>query len=222
MLFPTTCVDNFFDNPKAVRELAYSLERSPSPEGNWPGSRTDALHIVAPEYYNFFSKKLFSLFYNFNLQTTSWEISTYFQFIEPYSQNKSVNVGWVHKDDDTTLSGLIYLNENAPLNCGTSLFIPKNIGAIPINGEAKHNFFKLKDSISEEEYVKKLEENNALFTETVTVNNIYNRMICYDGANYHRANSFMCDSSEPRLTQVFFAHKVISDWFPVPSMRAVQ
>lgn len=221
MFFPVTCVDNFFDDPKAVRELAYSLDRVPAEDGAWPGSRTEALHIVAPEYYNFFATKLFSLFYDFKCQKANWEIGTYFQFIDPYSENEDVNRGWVHKDNGIMLAGVIYLNQNANLDAGTSIFMPKNVGAIPINKVEKHSFFKDSTSISEVEYVKKLEENNNLFVETATIGNVYNRMICYDGANFHRANGFNSGTDEPRLTQVFFVNKVESDWFPIPSMRSV-
>ena len=221
MLFPTTCVDNFFDNPNAVRELAYSLDRAPAKNGEWPGSRTEPLHIVAPEYHNFFSTKLFSLFYDFSCQKVDWDIGTYFQFLEPYSQNKLANVGWVHKDDAFTLAGVIYLNENQQLDSGTSLFTPKKLGALPIHDNEKHNFYKRESNITEDEYIKKLQENNNLFTETITISNVYNRMICYDANNYHKANGFTSETGEPRLTQVFFVRKVVSDWFPIPSMRAV-
>jgi hypothetical protein len=221
MLFPTTCVDNFFDNPNVVRELAYSLERAPDKEGKWPGSRTEPLHIVAPDYHNFFSSKLFSLFYDFKCQKVGWDVVTYFQFLEPYSQNELVNVGWVHKDEEATFAGVVYLNENAQLGAGTSLFTPKKLGGVPIHTTEKHNFYKFESNTTEDEYVKKLQENNNLFTETMTIGNVYNRMICYDAANYHRANGFTSGANEPRLTQVFFVRKVISNWFPIPSMRAV-
>jgi hypothetical protein len=221
MLFPTTCIDNFFDNPKLIRELAYSLEHFADPEGRWPGTRTKQLHEVAPEYNNFFTCKLLSMFYNFKRQEVNWEIESYFQFIEPYGKDEEPNVGWVHKDNNAALAGLVYLNEDADLASGTSLFNPKRIGNTPINYLAQRNFYKLNNNISKAEYIEKLKENNDLFTETVTIGNVYNRLICYDGATYHRANSFNSGTNEPRLTQVFFVNKITTDWFPIPSMRSV-
>lgn len=219
MLFPTLCVDNFFDDPKAVRELAYSLQRAPDPEGNWPGSRTGLLHEVAPEYHTYFSTKLFKLFYDFNVQNVNWVVHTCFQFIEPYGEGKDVNVGWVHKDASSVLAGIVYLNENPELSSGTSLYTPKRMGITSINTDCKKGFFT-NSGVDETEYVKKLNENNDLFTETLTVGNVYNRLVCYDGANYHKANGFS-GGDEPRLTQVFFVRKVVADWFPIPSMRSV-
>lgn len=221
MLFPTTCIDNFFDNPKAVRELAYSLVHSADPEGKWPGTRTKPLHEVAPEYNDFFNRKLFNVFYDFRVHQLTWEVTSYFQFINPYGEDEELNVGWVHRDKDTVLAGVVYLNEGASVCSGTSLFSPKHIGATPINGAYKNSFYKLDAGVSKDEYVKKREENNNLFTETATIGNVYNRLICYDGATYHKANSFNSGTDEPRLTHVFFVRKVTADWFPIPSMRAI-
>jgi hypothetical protein len=221
MLFPTTCIDNFFDNPKAVKELAYSLEYSSDPAGNFPGTRTKPLHVVAPEYNDFFNRKLFSLFYDFKEHQINWDVQSYFQLIEPYGEDEELNVGWVHRDNATVLAGVVYLNEDASLASGTSLFNPKHIGAIAINSADKQNFYKLNNKISKAEYIEKRNENNNLFTETVTVGNVYNRLVCYDGATYHRANNFNSGTNEPRLTQVFFVNKVVADWFPIPSMRFV-
>jgi hypothetical protein len=221
MLFPTTCIDNFFDNPKAVRELAYSLEYSSHPAGIFPGTRTKALREVAREYDDFFNRKLFSIFYDFSEHQVDWDVQSYFQRIEPYGEDEELNVGWVHRDSATVLAGVVYLNENANLASGTSFFNPKHIGGIAINNDDKQNFYRLNNSISKAKYIEKRNENNNLFTETITVGNVYNRLICYDGATYHRANNFNSGTNEPRLTQVFFVKSLNTDWFPIPSMRSV-
>jgi hypothetical protein len=129
MLFPTMCVDNFFDDPKSVRELACSLEYYPEPNGIWPGKRTKPLHEVASKYNNFFNSKLFNLIYDFKKQELSWEVDSYFQLIEPYGNNPNTNVGWVHKDNNSILAGVVYLNENPEISSGTSdsLSITKSI-----------------------------------------------------------------------------------------------
>lgn len=219
MLFPTTCIDGFFEDPKAIRALALSLECSPDPEGMWPGKRTKMLHEVLPEYSNFFNAKLMRTFYDFRKHDINWEIESYFQFIEPYGKNAEVNEGWVHKDKDTIFAGVVYLNENPELAAGTSLFARKTVYTDAIHNSIKHDFFKDSTSVDEKTYVEKLKENNSLFTETLTVGNVFNRMVCYDGAHYHRANSFIC-GDEPRLTQVFFVRNLKADWYPVPSMRS--
>ena len=85
--------------------------------------------------------------------------------------------------------------------------------------DEKHSFFKDSNSIDESSSIQKLKDNNNSFTETLTVGNVFNRLVCYDGSYYHRANSFLC-GDEPRLTQVFFVRNLTADWFPIPSMQA--
>lgn len=219
MLFPTTCIDNFFEDPAAIRALALSLESNPDPEGMWPGKRTKMLHEVLPEYSNFFNAKLMRTFYDFRKHQINWQVESYFQLIEPYGPDADVNEGWVHKDKDSVLAGVVYLNEKPEITAGTSLFARNSVTTDAIHNDDKHAFFKDPNAVDKEAYVKKLKENNSLFTETLTVGNVYNRMVCYDGAYYHRANSFLC-GTEPRLTQVFFVRNLNADWYPIPSMRS--
>ena len=40
VLFPTTVVDDFFDNPHDVRKLALSTKFYPNKDGRWPGARS--------------------------------------------------------------------------------------------------------------------------------------------------------------------------------------
>jgi hypothetical protein len=219
MYFPTTCIDGFFDDPKMVRDLAYSLERTADPEGKWPGTRTKPLHEVAPEYNNIFNNKLFSTFYDFKRHQVHWEVESYFQFIEPYGEDADINTGWVHRDGNCVFAGVVYLNQDADIKAGTSLYNRKTMQSNTLHGEEKEQFFKDQNSIDREVYLAKLKENNDAFVETLTVGNVYNRLVCYDGAHFHKANNFMC-GDEPRLTQVFFVKNVMADWYPIPSMRA--
>lgn len=219
MLFPTVCIDGFFEDPKEIRELAFSLPRKSDPEGLWPGERTAPLYEVAPEYNEFFNKKLMSAFYDFKKHNITWQVDSYFQFIHPHGPTQDVNEGWVHRDHETVLAGVVYLNEKPELSAGTSLFSKNSVMADCIYADNKHEFFKDQSSVDKDTYVEKLKENNSRFTETLTVGNVYNRMVCYDGAYYHRANSFLC-GDEPRLTHVFFVKNLNADWYPIPSMRS--
>lgn len=220
MYFPTLCVDNFFDNPKEVVDLAYSLPRYPAGAGGWPGERTFPLCMGAPEYNNFFNKKLFSLFYDLEKDNVSWEVDSYFQFTTPYGDTPEVNSGWVHADASRVLAGVVYLNERPDPAAGTSLFKRKRLGVEQIHTEYKRKYYLDKNSIDEATYLNKLKENNDLFEETLNVSNVYNRLVCYDGSQFHKANGFSC-GGEPRLTQVFFVKKVNADRLPIPYMRSI-
>jgi hypothetical protein len=217
MYFPITCVDNFFDNPQEVRDLALSLEFNES-SPTYPGKRTKELYEVAPDYFDYFCKKLMSIFYDFDEKNVSWQISTTFQKIEPF-KNKQLNKGWVHADSKTMFAGIVYLNNNSSLESGTSIYKPKTIGLKPTNIEQKHKFFATNEG--DEEMIKCLNENNERFIETITFKNVYNRMICYGGEQYHGVNSYIA-GEEPRLTQVFFVQKVLADWYPIPNSKMVK
>ena len=45
MTFPVTIVDNFFDDPDAIVEVANNLKYFNPQGGHWPGTRTKNLHI---------------------------------------------------------------------------------------------------------------------------------------------------------------------------------
>ena len=54
--FPTTVIDNFFDNPDEVVKMAASdkIEWRPSPEGRFPGLRSQPLHMLDEEFWDYF------------------------------------------------------------------------------------------------------------------------------------------------------------------------
>lgn len=220
MYFPSICVDNFFNNPDSVRELAMSLEFKSSTNRPWPGKRSASLSTVSQNYFHQFCDKLFSLTFDFKKhKNISWAVDTYFQLIEPDSY-MDINKGWVHQDH-CIYAGVIYLTPGIDLECGTSLYKPKKSFEIPINQEYKEEMFLNFSSEKEKEYLKKLEENNLQFVETAKFNNVYNRLVAYDGHAYHAVNNFSGRERKPRLTQVFFVEEISSTYFPIPSSKQV-
>ena len=100
------------------------------------------------------------------------------------------------------MGGLIYLNPTIDPDCGTSLF---QINETPtLNDSAKDDFY-LKGI--DNDFDESLKKHNGSFTETVRFQNIYNRLISFDGHTAHGANSLYTDI-QPRLTQVFFVKKL--------------
>jgi hypothetical protein len=216
-------VDNFFANPNLIRNYALTLDFQSTDNNPWPGKRTQPLHTISESYFNAFCRKLFSLTFDLkNYNTISWSVDTYFQLIEPQSYGP-INRGWIHRDDDaTTYAGIIYLTPGIDINCGTSLFKSKNLYSNPINADTKKDMFLNFDKNNIEQYSEKLEDNNSQFIETAKFNNIYNRLVAYDGSQYHGVNQFTGSEQLPRLTQVFFAKQISSPWFPIPSSQQVQ
>jgi hypothetical protein len=210
MLFPTVCVDNFYDDPDKVRELALSLEYTRS-SGRYPGKRTQLLHEIEPIFFQKFCSKLFSLYYDYNFCTVSWQVASSFQIIPSYGPKEDLkNMGWVHQDDGNIMAGIIYLTPDINLDSGTSIF--KLVGDTYVNNPPeKINF--LQDDKDEDAYISSLQDNRKNFIETARFQNVYNRMISFDAEQYHGVNSFYTEG-EPRLTQTFFVTSVESNSKP--------
>ena len=71
MLFPITCVDDFYSEPDNIRDFALSLEYGKDELSNFPGQRTKMLHEIDSYFFNIFCEKIFSLFFNLSL---SWSL----------------------------------------------------------------------------------------------------------------------------------------------------
>jgi hypothetical protein len=225
MYFPTICVDNFFDEPDKVRELAYSLEYNTCHQSNssWPGLRTKPLHQICDDFFQLFCQKFLRLFFDYkNNKPTNWGIEAAFQRF-PVGQYGNISSGWVHKDE-CPLAGLIYLNPEIDYSCGTSLFKPNkfisgmNTEYASLKDEQHLRF----DSKKEHLYENAKNEYNSNFTETVRFGNVYNRLICYSGDMYHGVQNFFGNENQERLTLVFFVDSIGATSFPIPRMRSIQ
>ena len=211
-LFPTICVDDFFEDPENIRNFALSQTFNYSPEGKYPGMRTEPLHKINPELFDYFTKKLFSIFYNFKIEKVNWMVSAYFQLIESYSDER-LNQGWIHLDDRSLFAGIIYLNKFSNSLAGTSLFDLKDNEIFDSDQITKHKFYKneLNDTAL---YIDLLENNNKKFEKTVEFKNKFNRLIAFDGSTFHKRDSYP-SKHEPRLTLVFFTHEIESNRLPL-------
>lgn len=223
MYFPILCVDNFYKNPDNVREFALSLDFSQSPEGNYPGYRTSALHKIDSTFVHIFCEKVFSLLYeNF---PKNWEMHTFFQKIYPYTEDSDsiINSGWTHIDIQNDFAGVIYLNKNADGKCGTSLYKPTeafDFNSVNSNFNIRNRLYnnnKLSD-IDIDEYRMVKTQHESMFEKTVDISNKFNRLILYDGKNWHKESNFHTSSEEDfRLTQVFFIKNL--EAFNTPLLR---
>lgn len=217
--FPVTIVDNFFEFPDGVREFALQQDFFKTENGRWPGSRSKLLSDISPELFDVFCKKLFGIFYNFNKTTVNWVVEATFQKVSPFSKNQNdlFNAGWIHSDDESIFSGIVYLNKDFPAETGTSIYNPV-ISKDNLNFSIKEKCaFYLGQNISDEEYLNALEKNNNQFKESIRVSNVFNRMVIFEGGEYHGVPSFYSGKDEDRLTLVFFVQEldIKKDTYPI-------
>ena len=220
MEFPTLIIDNFFEYPDKVLEFANTLEYFPDENATWPGKRSDPLHKVNRELFDYICLKIYRIFYPNGVD--SYKTSMTFQYIEPHAFD---NEGWIHQDK-AQFGGIIYLTKDPEVGTGTSLYKPKrgwfNTYSYETMTSSERHFRKTrsypdayKDKFDKDAYenVKKFYDDS--FEETVRVENIYNRLFMFSGTNYHGVPNF---GTKPRLTIAFFGRGIL-DMTPTPLNR---
>ena len=216
-LFPPMVVDDFYENVDAVREFALSCPFNVT-NPVYPGKRTESLHTISPKFFDYCSSKLLSLYYDFNTPV-NWTITTSFQLIEPYSNEKMniKNMGWIHKDLESVFAGILYLTPDADPDTGTRIYKLKN-GITDEDADTpqaeKHKLYgegKMSDA-----YTKEFTTHRSHFEETINIKNYYNRLLTFGAHCYHGVETVY--NKTPRLTQVFFV-KEISASVKAPLVR---
>jgi Family of unknown function (DUF6445) len=221
-LYPVTIVENFYENPDAIRKFALAqkftfCKELPNIEYVYPGCRTKDLSLLNKDLFDKICTKLVSIFHNTEHDYMRWLITTSFQ-----SVTEEYNQGVIHTDHNTIFAAVLYLTPNAPLDSGTSLF-------------------KKNKNFNEAKYQRALEENDerfkageiamdtsyhSMFDEIVRVNNVYNTLILYEGRHFHAANQFFGKTlKDSRLAQVFFINKIDAQKqsvFPISRVNAIK
>jgi hypothetical protein len=220
-LYPVTIIENFYENPDAIRSFALAQKYTFCHERQnleyvYPGSRTKDVFDLDSVLHEKICKKMVSVFHNSEYDYMRWAISTNFQSVTDEYKD-----GVIHTDQNTVFAAVLYLTPDAPLNSGTSLFKPNK-------------------KFDEKKYLQALEENDRkfrvgeivmdtsyhdMFDEIVRVNNVYNTLILYEGSHYHAANQFFGKSMmDSRLAQVFFINKIDAQKqsvFPLSRTKAI-
>ena len=227
-MIPTLCVDNFYDNPDLIRNFALSLDfEPPGDKENFPGIRTKCLSEIDNNFFKFSVEKLLSSFFD-SKSIPEWYGHTYFQKIYTFNSDRyhPMNGGWAHRDAHapfSTLAAVVYLNKNTCLDSGTKILSPKegyknfNLSDedLLIRRSLYHKHLFNNKEVNENLYSKTIQKHNSKFDTTVEFKNVYNRLISYDGVNWHKQPSFWVPEKF-RLTQVFFIGFVTKNFFKTP------
>ena len=202
MTYPVTIVDNFFEDPDAVVEMANNLKYYNPNTGNWPGTRTKQLHVEDDRFFNMFGTKIHNLFYE--SPPEYWNLQCHFQLINPFCDDKysKKNRGWVHQDHDTWFGGIVYLTKNPESDTGTSIYKSKNGWSFQKQEElkVKERLYKT-EFLDDNEYEQAFDAMMDQYEETVSIANVYNRFVLFNGTTYHGVQTF---GTTPRLTLNFF------------------
>lgn len=221
-LYPVTVVDNFYEDPDAIRKFALAQEYKSCHQikGNqfvFPGSRTKDVRELDAKLYEKICKKLISVFHVAEHDYMRWAISTSFQSVPAEYKE-----GAIHTDHNTIFAAVLFLSPNAPLDAGTSLFKKNQTfdqEKYQIAIDRNDAIYRAKQKVMQTEY-------HSMFDEVVRVNNVYNTLILYEGETFHAANNFFGTTlKNSRLTQVFFVNRIDAqkaNSFPLNRAKAVK
>jgi len=221
-LYPVTIIENFYEQPDAIRKFALAQEYKfcgdqENPAYGWPGSRTKDLFALDKVLFEKVCKKLVSVFHNTEHDHMRWVITTSFQ-----SSTADYGEGVMHTDTNTVFAGVLYLTPDAPLNGGTSIYRKNSTfdqekydHALEVNDKT----YKSNGKIASTDY-------HSMFDEVLRINNVYNTLILFEGDQYHTANQFFgSDLESSRLTQVFFINKIDAkkqSVFPLSRVKSIK
>jgi glycosyltransferase involved in cell wall biosynthesis len=175
-------VDNFYDDPYAVREFA--LEQKFEENLNYyKGNRSKDQYII-PGTKEAFEKIIGKKITNW---TETHGMCGRFQYC-------TAEDDLVYHCDSQTLAGMIYLTPDAPVSCGTSLFAHKRTGLRNENDFGNINVF------DETGYYDKTK-----FELVDTAGNVFNRLVLFDAKCIHSANEYFgTNITNSRLFHLFF------------------
>tara|TARA_Y100001963_G_scaffold71521_1_gene99486 strand:+ start:268 stop:939 length:672 start_codon:yes stop_codon:yes gene_type:complete len=216
-MLPATCLgvpaivyDNFYAEPDAARKYALSLKYDDT-EGIYPGVRTKP-NAVAERInkitLDLLTSRISELFVK---QPTIESVRNQFQKIPNFSADKDnpLNWGWIHRDSvepnpvPPSLAGIVYLDPNPTSNTGTSFYESK---IEPVSWEGDDIRLQLcQDKLTNKfKYIDSIKKHNSQFEKVMEVENKYNRLVIYNGSDYHAMTSCYTKYDNIRLTQVLF------------------
>lgn len=203
-MYPLIIFDNFYNDPDSIVEIANSVEYSPSEDGRWPGVRSKHLWEFDRDLFVYTGEKILHLF-NEELPKY-WEFEMQFQKTSPFGDNQyhPKNKGWVHPDAGVTyFGGVIFLNKNPDKDTGLSVYKEKSGYSVQSQKEMeiKESYYR-GEQVSDVEYIEAYEKVHSQYEETVSIRNVYNRMVLFNPVTLHGVQTF--GKTQDRLTLAFF------------------
>ena len=179
-------VDNFYNQPDAVREYALTREYVERGYHGAVGHRT-----LEPKHFSGVREKLESILMKKaceGKELGGWDYQTNGVFQHCMAEDPFV----IHADDQQW-AAMVYLTPDAPVECGTTLYRHKETGQDKVESKKDWNVFggNFYDPTP--------------FEVVDVIGNKYNRMILFDAKHIHAASQYFGDSIEnDRLFQLYF------------------
>ena len=218
MQWPTLIVDNFFTDPHAIVSLSQKFKYKRDEQNRWPGTRTPSMHEADIDFFRWSTRKIIALLYPAQVMSegaVQWQAKQYFQRVSGNTYGKE---GWVHGDGPSEFTSIIYLSDHE--DSGTCLYKGKQFNAQPTQLDEKQRFNKdLKNRKRMEKYKEK---NNSKFCKKVELFSNFNRLVLFDGYDWHASRNPE-NSKSDRLTLITFFSNISGEniAYPITQMRRV-
>jgi len=196
-------VDNFYSDVDEVRAQALTLDFNE--KGNYPGMRTEKFPWDMSGIKTYLEGIL-----GIEITNSSWEGGGYNGSFQIVSADPAAFGGpkvdsptgtWIHTDELSEYSCVVYLTPNAPPRTGTSLFRHKETGLI--RGADMNTGLEINPEGTEYENWELIDD----------IGNVYNRAIIFRGDYWHAASGYFGKTKEDsRLFQTFFFSGKYSDF----------
>lgn len=186
------CVDNFYEDPYSVRQLALSAEYF---EGEGAvGSRTRKQFLfegVKEKFEEIMGKKI--------LDNTPNGMGWFDGGINGRFQTCKAGTPLVYHCDSQMWAGMIYLTPDAPPQCGTTFFKHRKTGI-------RHNFeIDWESGQGLEVFNQKTFLDGTPYEMVDKIGNVFNRLVIFDGGLIHSASEYFgWDLESSRLFHMFF------------------
>ena len=186
------CVDNFYEDPHAVRELALGATYF---EGEGAvGSRTRKQFLfegVKERFEEIMGKKI--------LETTPDGMGWRDGGINGRFQTCSAGTPLVYHCDSQMWAGMVYLTPDAPPQCGTTFFRHKNT-KIRHNSEINWEAGQGLEVFNQNTFL-----DGTPYEPIDKIGNVFNRLVIFDGGLIHSASEYFgWDLHSSRLFHMFF------------------
>ena len=129
-ILPTIVADNFFSNPEDVVKLSKKYKyHKPTKINNWPGKRSECLHLKNYDFFKQIILKVLSYYYP-NVELTFRNSAVYFHKIKPNDIGKN----HFHFDTNYDIAAIVYLSQG-DINTGTTIFNKDNKKQIIVSND---------------------------------------------------------------------------------------